>query len=49
MKDRYPLPQIDDLFDQLGAAVVFSKIDFRSGYNQLEIREEVIPTTAFRI
>src|SRR5262249_20515846 len=48
VKNRYPLPQIDDLFDQLGSAKVFSKIDLRSGYHQLRIKEEDIPKTAFR-
>ena len=48
VKNRYPLPRIDDLFDQLGGATVFSKIDLRSGYHQLEIREEDVPRTAFR-
>ena len=48
VKNRYPLPRIDDLFDQLGGATVFSKIDLRSGYHQLRIREEDIPRTTFR-
>nr|GEU75874.1 hypothetical protein [Tanacetum cinerariifolium] len=45
---RYPLPRIDDLFDQLQGSSVYSKIDLRSGYYQLRIREEDIPITAFR-
>jgi hypothetical protein len=48
VKNRYPLPRIDDLFDQLQGAQCFSKIDLRSGYHQLRIRNEDIPKTAFR-
>ena len=48
VKNRYPLPRIDDLFDQLGGAVVYSKIDLRSDYHQLRIRDEDVPKTAFR-
>ena len=47
IKNKYPLPRIDDLFDQLKGARVFSKIDLRSGYHQLKIRSEDIPKTAF--
>ncbi|XP_040377702.1 uncharacterized protein LOC121053815 [Oryza brachyantha] len=47
IKNRYPLPRINDLFDQLEGATVFSKIDLRSGYHQLKIREEDIQKTAF--
>ncbi|GJW67144.1 putative reverse transcriptase domain-containing protein, partial [Tanacetum coccineum] len=46
-KNRYPLPRIDDLFDQLQGSSVYSKIDFRYGYHQLHIHEEDIPITAF--
>ncbi|GKF83188.1 hypothetical protein Tco_0244844, partial [Tanacetum coccineum] len=48
MKNHYPLPRIDDLFDQLQGSSVYSKIDLRSGYHQLKVREEDIPKTAFR-
>nr|GEX07097.1 putative reverse transcriptase domain-containing protein [Tanacetum cinerariifolium] len=48
VKNRYPLPRIDDLFDQLQGSRVYSKIDMRSGYHQLRVREEDIPKTAFR-
>ncbi|GJW84707.1 putative reverse transcriptase domain-containing protein, partial [Tanacetum coccineum] len=48
VKNRYPLPRIDDLFDQLQGSRVFSKIDMRSGYHQIRVREEDIPKTAFR-
>ncbi|KAD4179563.1 hypothetical protein E3N88_28154 [Mikania micrantha] len=48
VKNRYPLPRIDDLFDQLQGASWFSKIDLRSGYHQLKVKEEDIPKTAFR-
>jgi hypothetical protein len=48
IKNKYPLPRIEDLFDQMKGASVFSKIDLRSGYYQLNIRESDIPMTAFR-
>ncbi|GJW78653.1 putative reverse transcriptase domain-containing protein [Tanacetum coccineum] len=48
VKNRYPLPRIDDLFDQLQGSRVYSKIDLRSGYHQLRVREEDIPKIAFR-
>ncbi|GJS18014.1 putative reverse transcriptase domain-containing protein [Tanacetum coccineum] len=48
VKNRYPLPRIDDLFDQLQGLSVYSKIDLRSGYHQLRVHEEDIPKTVFR-
>ncbi|KAI3819527.1 hypothetical protein L1987_13368 [Smallanthus sonchifolius] len=48
VKNKYPLPRIDDLFDQLQGASWFSKIDLRSRYHQLQVRKEDIPKTAFR-
>ena len=47
IKNKYPLPRINDLFDELEGARVFSKIDLRSGYFQLKIREQDIPKTTF--
>jgi hypothetical protein len=47
VKNKYPLPWIEDLFDQMRGAKVFSKIDLRLGYHQLKIRTEDIPKTAF--
>ncbi|GJT48625.1 putative reverse transcriptase domain-containing protein [Tanacetum coccineum] len=49
VKNRYPLPRIDDLFDQLQGSSIYSKIDLRSGYHQLRVREQDIPKTAFRL
>ena len=48
IKNKYPLPRIDDLFDQLQGAAVFSKIDLRSGYYQLRVKPDDVPKTAFR-
>ena len=48
IKNLYPLPRIDDLFDQLRRARVYSKIDLRTGYHQLRVRETDIPKIAFR-
>jgi len=47
VKNKYPLPSIDDLFDQLAGAVVFSKIDLRTGYHQLKIKQDDVPKIAF--
>jgi hypothetical protein len=49
VKNRYPLPRIDDLFDQLQGSSYFSKIDLRSSYHQIKIKEDDIPKTAFRM
>ena len=48
IKNKNPLLRIDDLFDQLAGSTTFSKIDLRSDYHQLKIREEDVPKTAFR-
>ena len=48
IKNWYPLPRIDDLFDQLRGAQVYSKIDLSTGYHQLRVREADIPKTSFR-
>jgi hypothetical protein len=47
IKNKYPLPRIEDLFDQMKGKSVFSKIDLRSGYHQLKIWESDVPKTAF--
>ncbi|MBM1124181.1 RNA-directed DNA polymerase, partial [Klebsiella pneumoniae] len=47
VKNKYLIPRIDDLFDQLRGSSFFSKIDLRSGYHQLRVREQDIPKTAF--
>jgi hypothetical protein len=47
IKNKYPLPRIDDIFDQLHGACVFSKINLQSGYHQLKIQECDIPKTTF--
>ena len=48
IRNQYPLPRIDDLFDQLHGAKVFSKIDLRSGYHQLRVHDEDVSKTVFR-
>nr|GFD18077.1 putative reverse transcriptase domain-containing protein [Tanacetum cinerariifolium] len=48
VKNRYPLPMIDDLFDQIQGSSVYSKIDLRLGYHKLRVREEDVSKTAFR-
>lgn len=48
IKNRHPLPRVDDLFDQLSGAKVFSQLDFATGFHQLRVAENSIPLTAFR-
>ena len=47
IKNKYPLPRVDELFDQLNGARYFSKIDLRSGYHQVRIQPHDVPKTAF--
>ena len=47
IQNKYPLPRINDLYDQLAVSSVFSKLDLRLGYHQIRVREEDIPKTAF--
>lgn len=49
VKNRYPLPRIDDLFDQLHGARYFTSLDAASGFHQIRLREEDRPKTAFRM
>ena len=48
IRNKYPMPRIDDLFDQLNEAKVFSRLDLQKGFHQLKVRKEDIPKMAFK-
>ena len=48
IKNKYPLPQINDMFDQVGGEKILSKLDLQSGYHQIRIKEEYVSKTTFR-